>query len=732
MHTGETVEVEIGVLTPRTGAKSDRSADIENGAQQAIEHINDLQTRYEFSLVFSDTKSDGNWGRNAGWMLTDAGVAGIVGGESWDVLSNSLEMPFEEGTPVVNHVLDTAAFGTIEDPNNLLWQVAPNEADAGQGMAMYANVREFTQVAIMHVDNAWGNGYADVFETYWDDPICKRTAYDASQTDFFDEIDEIAQGGCDDIVLISTVQDAGKIIDEIKAQGLYDMSIIAADPVAYWEFEERLQSPTYTNRVTGVTPVETTTPTMTAFEADFEARWGAAPGADAAGMYDATMMMALAILDADSTEGAQVSAALAGVGTMYDGVSGLIDWNASGETSYVDYEMFAFKEEPVGESYFEHIGTWNERDGIGSICRTDNTPITIGLLSPQTGPYAAFAQNIEEGAQLSITNLNLLYRDYCFSMITEDSGGTADSAGTAAQALIDGGAIGIAGPMTHVELVGAANVTNAAQMPLMTYGSLGDWSAFNDGGYLWRLIEDADSHGAALAAHAGASGATNVAIIHVDDGDGSAMATAFEAAMGAEGVCSVTAYAADTTDFGAVLPDLSACDGIMLAAHPADGLEVLRALSAGGHEFPIYTTATLGDAIIETAPDAAELLEGVTGVRPGVDHDTAELAEIADYVFNMNYGHAPGLFAAHAADASLILAAAAMGADSTGQLNGDGVNTLIESIADGFTSTATGEVTLDPDTGELDAGVVEIWGRDASGVVVIIATWTEAGGYVSA
>ncbi|MCW3978498.1 MAG: ABC transporter substrate-binding protein [Candidatus Bathyarchaeota archaeon] len=90
-------------------------------------------------------------------------------------------------------------------------------------------------------------------------------------------------------------------------------------------------------------------PTYDSVNAEYEAQFGEPLGLYGANLYDECWIMALSVLEANSTSGLQVQEALPGVASGYKGASGLCLLDENGDRLSVDYGFWG---------YFEANGTY--------------------------------------------------------------------------------------------------------------------------------------------------------------------------------------------------------------------------------------------------------------------------------------------------------------------------------------------------------------------------------------
>ena len=87
------------------------------------------------------------------------------------------------------------------------------------------------------------------------------------------------------------------------------------------------------------------------------------------------------------------------------------------------------------------MGFWGPAEGISAQCRDNARPMSIGMLSPQTGIHSPYATGEENSVQLGVELLNINQRGLCFSLVIADTESTETGAATAMQTLVDMGVV---------------------------------------------------------------------------------------------------------------------------------------------------------------------------------------------------------------------------------------------------------------------------------------------------
>ncbi len=756
----EVIEVKIGVLTPRTGSNAHLADGFENAAEMAIADINEAQSSYEFSLVYFDTESSSSKGNIGAWSLIEGdGVSGIIGGSTYSVLESAFTpppnqnqaKPIQYQIPIITPFVADAGLEELSD-DGLLWRVIPSESDSAYPGSMWANVYDLREVAIVHVDNGFGRAYARMFaDAYGDDNICGTFAYAPNQV-VFDKDAANYQGpfhggmtvsaGCQNFVIAtnydSNTQTAA-LIEELK-QNIYEAQIVTSHhipgPDGAEAFFENMTDESRLAGMVGAHPLSWQSSLLNGFNIEYMAEYGNNAPSHAAASYDATMILAQAAIMAGSASGSDIKESIPSVGTDYAGISANINFDAYGNTPGMLYDLFRVEVDGGGttaDARYEEMGYWSPAEGISAQCRENAEPMLIGMLSPQTGIHSPYANSEENSVQLGVELLNINQRGLCFSLVIEDTGSTQAGAATAMQALIDSGVIGVIGPHSTEEALGALPIAESNKISMITFGAFSDeameeaWDSCGlactpqDYGYLWRVSPGEDHHVSALSALISSDGYSNVAILHDDGKDHTAIANGLTTDLGS--TCLTQSFSAAQTVYSSEVSALSNCDAVVILAGVTDGAAILAEIHSQGLEIGMIGGHGMGDiALLSEVSDTAHM-EGLKGVRMGIDHDLAEYDHALNYVYNMNYHSALPSFAGWDGDATLILGTAVSLADVNSDITGQRVNEMgIPSAADNY-AVSSGEITLSTSTGFTSHSNMDIYSWDEDGIFAEIGRW---------
>ncbi len=228
-------------------------------------------------------------------------------------------------------------------------------------------------------------------------------------------------------------------------------------------------------------------------------------------------------------------------------------------------------------------------DGGGS-----GETITIGSLHPLSGAFAADGQQMDNGAQLAVDEINAAGGIDCLdgaqlALASADSQGKPEVGQTEAQRLIQDGAVAIVGTYNSAVSQNVAAVAERNKVPFVIDVSSADEILQQGYQYTFRLqpsgsvlAEKGAEYLSQVSEQAGAP-AQQVAILHEQGPFGTAIANTFSQAATDAGmqIGQVISYdAANVSDFTTQLTQIkeSGADVLMVAGYYRDGVLVAQAV----------------------------------------------------------------------------------------------------------------------------------------------------------
>jgi len=655
------VEVKIGMLNPITGPIAVYAPAFTDAANLAINHLNDGQDAYHFSLVEGDSGCDGTTAASAAQTLVDSDVVGIAGAACSGATLGAQPVASEAGVPMVSYASTSPAV-TLADDGDFLFRVVPSDAQQGVAMASMAAAHGWQNPGLIYMTNDYGAGLAAVVEGAYaaaGQDMCVKIGYDQDTTDFTSQVEQLAAAECDSLITVTYANDGAALLEEMAAQGIEGPTspvcsadcpfpIMGADGIADMGFLAAFSDPTAATMVIATKPASGTD---SAEKDAFEAAWAeyyvdddGNPGNASAAIYthetyDAVTMIGNAAMNAacaSQTCGADVRDNLRALGNGYSGASGTHTFDAAGDVAGSGYDVCQFVPVLVDGAMSLQLAC-NGHFG-SALTFPGAAHIKIGMLNPITGPIAVYSPGFSIAAGVAQTYMNTIQPlNFQFEVIQADSGCDGTTAATAAQTLVDAGVVGIAGAACSGATLGAIEIAKTAGVPMVSYASTSPAiTGYDDGGYLFRVVPSDAQQGVALARTVEASESWNTAVISMTNDYGAGFASAFTGAYEND-VCMEATYDEDTTDFSSIVANVmeNGCDSVAMITYATDGAAIAEELATQGFEGMVFGGDGIADESFADAFTDVWAMDGMTVTKPAAGSDSALGA-----MFDMFYGGA--------------------------------------------------------------------------------------------
>jgi branched-chain amino acid transport system substrate-binding protein len=348
--SADPVDVTLGLLTPLTGDLGSLGETFQNAFKMAIADLNDMQDDYNFLEIIEDTKTDSTATVTATTNLIADGVSGIIGAAASGNTLAAIEIAKNEKIPMISYASTSPAITTVED-DDFLFRVVPTDEIQGIAAALLAYELGFTKIAIIALNNAYGQGLVGVFKESFENgthTVVVEQSYAETLTDFTTIVTAVDNSEADGILLVSYNNDGVLILNELENQNV-NIPIIGTDGVK----SPTLFEANYYIGMYGTAPL-----------VDIDEEWGtrynetygAAPTIFVPETYDATMIMGKAVIAAGSTTGEDIRDQLRGIANGYEGVSGTITFDENGDQVGTAFEFW----QATADNEFIRVGQYSE------------------------------------------------------------------------------------------------------------------------------------------------------------------------------------------------------------------------------------------------------------------------------------------------------------------------------------------------------------------------------------
>jgi len=295
-------------------------------------------------------------------------------------------------------------------------------------------------------------------------------------------------------------------------------------------------------------------------------------------------------------------------------------------------------------------------------------PLTlkIGTILPQSGTLAFLGPPEEAGVALAVKEVNEADLGITVDVEYRDSGDTTtDTATVSVTDLLSLGVSAIVGAASSgVSKTVIDQITGAGVVQFSPANTSIDFTDYADDGLYWRTAPSDVLQGEVLGNLIADDGIEALGIIELNDSYGTGLAAklaeTYEAAGGS--VVAESLFNTGDTVFTTQISEVLAAnpDGIALVTFD-EAKVIVPALRGAGYAGPLYFVD--GNLADYTADFAAGALTGSKGTLPGLD--TATLGDFTDRLLEIDPSLTDFSYAAESYDAVVLLALAALAANST-------------------------------------------------------------------
>lgn len=308
-------QAKIGAVIPMTGALAEYGEHSLNGVKLAAKQINEAGgvLGETLEVVVGDTQTNPQAGVLAAKQLVAVNsVTGFVG-----ALSSGVTIPIAKsvssvsGIPQISNASTAPTITTLDD-NDFLFRTTPH--DALQGVVLGDVVKEngFQKVAVIYVNNDYGEGLANAFAKRFRElggEVTSSLGYEEKQASYRGDLARAASGGPEALVLIGYPGDGIPMIKQAIEEGHFS-KFIFTDGMKSVDMTKAIPAEFLEGSI-GTAPEAPESEAQKRFIEAYKGEYGEIPPLpfiDTA--YDAAFVLALAIEKAGTTDSAKVRDAL--------------------------------------------------------------------------------------------------------------------------------------------------------------------------------------------------------------------------------------------------------------------------------------------------------------------------------------------------------------------------------------------------------------------------------------
>jgi len=320
--------IKIGMVIPISGSSAPTGAYMENGAQLAVDEINDaggiLDGRM-LELLVEDEACDAQQGVASANKLVSSGVAVSVGGYCSG--ATLPQLPIFGGANVPMIIPAANSQDLVREGLKNVFLI--NGTGLQQSTAALDFIKKSGYATVALVDD--NTSYSTDITTETESQITEdgtaevvlNTSVNAGESDYSAVVRDITGSGAEIVYWTGYYQEGGLIIDQLRQAG-YTGDIMVADGSADATLAE-IAGDAAEGVFATMTPTPDTLEGAEEWIANYEAEFDAAPGPYSTQSYDAVRLAAEAIETAGSTDGDEIIAALEGI-SGFDMFSGPLEF----------------------------------------------------------------------------------------------------------------------------------------------------------------------------------------------------------------------------------------------------------------------------------------------------------------------------------------------------------------------------------------------------------------------
>ena len=295
-------------------------------------------------------------------------------------------------------------------------------------------------------------------------------------------------------------------------------------------------------------------------------------------------------------------------------------------------------------------------------------PLTlkIGTILPQSGTLAFLGPPEEAGVALAVKDVNDADLGITIDVEYRDSGDTTtDTATVSVTDLLSLGVSAIVGAASSgVSKTVIDQITGAGVIEFSPANTSQDFTDYADDGLYWRTAPSDVLQGEVLGNLISDDGVENLGIIELNDSYGTGLSATVKSTYEAAGgkVVAESLYNTGDTVFTTQISEVMAANPDAIALVTFDEAKIIvPALRGAGYAGPLYfVDGNLADYSADFAPGT---LTDSKGTLPGLDVGT--LGDFTDRLLEINPDLTDYSYAAESYDAVVLLALAALAANST-------------------------------------------------------------------
>ncbi|MGF1512833.1 MAG: ABC transporter substrate-binding protein [Elainellaceae cyanobacterium] len=375
--------LKIGTLLPITGDLAQYGGPMEDSANLLRDTVNACGgvLGQSVELISEDTQTEPSAGASAMSKLVEADqVGGVVGAAASSISSAAVDIAVRNSVVQISPASTSPVFterAKTGDFNGYWFRTAPPDTFQGDALARLASDRGFDRVAVLAINNDYGNGLVASFSSAFEAQggtvanSANPTLYTPDAATFDSEVSEAFSGSPDAVLLVAYPETGSLILKSAFEQGLLEggTQVMLTDGMkddAIAELVGKTASGDYIiSGVFGTAP-SSEGPALERFTQIYQDAFDREPSVFDPNTWDAAALIALAAEAAQSTAGPDIQTSISEVANApgqpvsdvceglallrdgedidYQGASGVVDLDEQGDV-VGSYDVWSIDEE---------------------------------------------------------------------------------------------------------------------------------------------------------------------------------------------------------------------------------------------------------------------------------------------------------------------------------------------------------------------------------------------------
>lgn len=363
----------LGIALPYTGDLGAFGTDFKKGVELAVEQMNTelsaAGSNIQFATASADTEGSPDGAAKAVQTIVQSSGAKVIVGPLTTGEVLGAKQFADENQVVIVAPASSAPSGGI--PDDYIFRVMyPPDTNAAKAFAQIATARGYSNLVVLQVDDPFGNGLVDSFNSnFTTDGEVAVTKYAKDAADLSGEATKVSSeitrlsaagktaffcicflGDAQKLLQLAVTDEAMSSVDWLGVENLVTKDILADPAQAALLAKVGLTSVSFADRAN---------PNTQPFKDAFQAKFGSEPGPFTNYAYDAANIAMLSMLAAGNS-GPGVQSILPMISNHYIGTSVQAHLDANGDQDVVFYGIFHTNADGTD---FEQIGTFDGATG---------------------------------------------------------------------------------------------------------------------------------------------------------------------------------------------------------------------------------------------------------------------------------------------------------------------------------------------------------------------------------